>query len=80
MSHGESNRDASTVQPPVGDYHAPPGASCFDDREAAAEGAANGAICVCQLCKGRLIEIRGKLQCERCHTIWETCCEGGRWE
>lgn len=33
----------------------------------------------CQLCGGRLIEIRGKLQCERCHTIWETCCEGGRW-
>lgn len=35
---------------------------------------------VCQLCYGRLIEIRGKLQCERCHTIWETCCEGGRWD
>ncbi len=34
---------------------------------------------ICQLCGGRLIEIRGKLQCERCHTIWETCCEGGRW-
>jgi len=33
----------------------------------------------CQLCGGRLIEIRAKLQCERCHTIWETCCEGGRW-
>ena len=33
---------------------------------------------VCQLCGGSLIEIRGKLQCERCHTIWETCCEGGR--
>jgi hypothetical protein len=34
----------------------------------------------CQVCGGRLIEIRGKLQCERCHVIWETCCEGGRWE
>jgi hypothetical protein len=33
---------------------------------------------VCQICSGRLIEIRAKLQCERCHTIWETCCEGGR--
>jgi hypothetical protein len=33
---------------------------------------------VCQLCGGQLIEIRAKLQCERCHTIWETCCEGGR--
>ena len=32
----------------------------------------------CQICGGRLIEIRAKLQCERCRTIWETCCEGGR--
>lgn len=34
---------------------------------------------VCVVCGGRtLIEIRGKLQCGRCHTICETCCEGGR--
>jgi hypothetical protein len=34
---------------------------------------------VCPVCLGQtLIEIRGKLQCERCHTICETCCEGGR--
>ncbi|MBD54928.1 MAG: hypothetical protein CMM05_07600 [Rhodopirellula sp.] len=34
---------------------------------------------VCPVCRGEtLIEIRGKLQCERCHTICETCCEGGR--
>ena len=34
---------------------------------------------VCPVCNGRtLIEIRGKLQCERCHTICEICCEGGR--
>ena len=34
---------------------------------------------VCPVCRGRtLIEIRGKLQCSRCHTICETCCEGGR--
>ncbi len=32
----------------------------------------------CPVCGGRLIEIRGKLQCSRCHTICETCCEGGR--
>jgi hypothetical protein len=32
----------------------------------------------CVVCGGRLIEIRGKLQCSRCHTICETCCEGGR--
>ena len=33
---------------------------------------------VCPVCGGRLIDIRHKLQCERCHTICETCCEGGR--
>ncbi|MEM6472587.1 MAG: transposase [Planctomycetota bacterium] len=34
---------------------------------------------VCPVCRGRtLIEIRGKLQCSRCRTICETCCEGGR--
>ncbi|MCU0876178.1 MAG: DUF2089 domain-containing protein [Pirellulaceae bacterium] len=33
---------------------------------------------ICPICGGPLIEIRAKLQCERCHTILETCCEGGR--
>jgi Zn finger protein HypA/HybF involved in hydrogenase expression len=32
----------------------------------------------CPVCGGKLIEIRAKLQCSRCHTINETCCEGGR--
>jgi hypothetical protein len=32
----------------------------------------------CPVCGGRLVEIRGKLQCSRCRTICETCCEGGR--
>jgi hypothetical protein len=32
----------------------------------------------CPVCGGRLFEIRGKLQCSRCRTICETCCEGGR--
>ncbi len=32
----------------------------------------------CPVCGGRLIDIRQKRQCERCHTICETCCEGGR--
>ena len=32
----------------------------------------------CPVCQGQLIEIRGKLQCSQCHTICETCCEGGR--
>lgn len=40
----------------------------------------SSAICrpACPACHGRLIEIRGKLQCSICHTICETCCEGGR--
>ncbi len=33
---------------------------------------------VCPACGGGLFEIRAKLQCSRCHTICETCCEGGR--
>lgn len=32
----------------------------------------------CPVCGGELIEIRAKLQCAQCHTICETCCEGGR--
>lgn len=32
----------------------------------------------CPVCGGTLIEIRAKRQCSRCHTICETCCEGGR--
>ncbi|MBC8114487.1 MAG: hypothetical protein H7062_08930 [Candidatus Saccharimonas sp.] len=33
---------------------------------------------VCPVCGGALIEIRHKLTCSRCHSICETCCEGGR--
>jgi hypothetical protein len=32
----------------------------------------------CPVCGGPLLEIRQKLQCSRCHSIVETCCEGGR--
>jgi len=32
----------------------------------------------CPVCGGRLVEIRHKLTCSRCHAICETCCEGGR--
>src|SRR5262249_775471 len=32
----------------------------------------------CPACGGTLFESGGKLQCARCHTICETCCEGGR--
>lgn len=31
----------------------------------------------CPVCGGGLISIRAKSQCERCHRIVETCCEGG---
>ena len=33
---------------------------------------------ICPVCRAQLIEIRAKLQCPRCHTLCETCCEGGR--
>jgi hypothetical protein len=39
------------------------------------DGASRRAAC--PMCGGALIEIRGKLQCSVCHTICETCCEGG---
>jgi hypothetical protein len=32
----------------------------------------------CPVCGGELVEIRQKRVCSRCHTICETCCEGGR--
>lgn len=34
--------------------------------------------CKCPACGGKLINIRAKLVCEECHTIVESCCEGGR--
>ncbi|MFK8115346.1 MAG: hypothetical protein AB8B91_24325 [Rubripirellula sp.] len=54
-----------------------PGEGKPSDRENAGKGASGFGVC--PVCHGRtLIEIRGKLQCDRCHTICETCCEGGR--
>jgi hypothetical protein len=32
---------------------------------------------VCPICAGRLIEIRGHLECRLCHRLVEGCCEGG---
>lgn len=32
----------------------------------------------CPVCGAPLIEVRAKLQCSRCRTVCETCCEGGR--
>ncbi|HEY4312927.1 MAG TPA: hypothetical protein VGN12_25980 [Pirellulales bacterium] len=31
----------------------------------------------CPVCGGHLVEQRAKLICSRCHTVCETCCEGG---
>lgn len=36
-----------------------------------------GQQSVCPVCGGSTFEIRGKLHCSRCHTLCETCCEGG---
>jgi hypothetical protein len=41
-------------------------------------GVAKPCSPACPACGDKLIEIRAKLQCSRCHTIYETCCEGGR--
>lgn len=49
-------------------------------QESAAEtntAAAKSCRPVCPICGGRLLEIRAKLHCSECHTILETCCEGG---
>jgi hypothetical protein len=32
----------------------------------------------CPVCGGQLMEIRAKLHCTRCHTLCETCCDGGQ--
>jgi len=52
----------------------------MDASECTAAEAPPTAVCrpACPVCGGRLIEIRGKLQCSQCHTICETCCAGGR--
>ncbi|MCP4815472.1 MAG: hypothetical protein GY888_23430 [Planctomycetaceae bacterium] len=57
-------------------------ASKQPNRASAASSAGQRSLETCQpacpVCQGSLMEIRGKLQCSRCHTICETCCEGGR--
>jgi hypothetical protein len=65
---GKQSKDSAGQQQPGQSSSSPTNAS---NGQASAEP-------ICQICSGRLIEIRAKLVCERCHTIWETCCEGGR--
>ncbi|RLS33902.1 MAG: hypothetical protein DWH79_06175 [Planctomycetota bacterium] len=59
------------TNPTVGEDSVAP-RPAVDDRQDDAAPAA------CPVCGGRLIEIRAKFHCERCHRICETCCEGGR--
>ncbi len=53
----------------------PKEAGLVPSRSPAADGPKRPA---CPLCGGALIAIKQKLQCSQCHTICETCCEGGR--
>lgn len=32
----------------------------------------------CWVCGGKLLDIRGKLVCNSCRTVNETCCDGGQ--
>ena len=34
---------------------------------------------ICPICGGKLMEIRTKLVCSKCHQIIETCCDGGEF-
>jgi len=61
MSLDEQTRAQSGAAPQPSDEHVSPP----DARPA------------CPVCGGRLYEIRAKLHCSQCHTICETCCEGG---
>jgi hypothetical protein len=52
--------------------------SSFVDRLGDVGTGAESGVAGCPVCGGKLIEIRAKFQCSRCHRICETCCEGGR--
>ena len=56
----------------------PQQSSTFIDRLGDAGTGADMGVACCPVCGGKLIEIRAKFQCSRCHRICETCCEGGR--
>lgn len=54
--------------------------STAESRAARCDDALQKDVCrvACPVCGGALAEIRHKLHCTRCHSIVETCCEGGR--
>jgi len=56
--------------------HDEPNTSAMDKKGAAPEPEPPKPAC--PVCGGKLIEIRAKFQCSHCHTIYETCSEGGR--
>jgi hypothetical protein len=49
-----------------------------EPREGDQRGLSEECRMACPVCGGKLIDIRAKLQCSRCHRICETCCEGGQ--
>ena len=64
-----------------GTSHIAPGTSATApglSRSAEPPRANSACVRACPVCGGSLYEIRHKLHCQRCHSIVETCCEGGR--
>jgi hypothetical protein len=49
---------------------------CSTEQETPSES--GSPSCACPHCGGPLIEIRGHLECRKCHRVTEGCCEGGR--
>lgn len=47
-------------------------------RNESSHGATHSGRAACPVCGGTVTEIRAKLICTNCHTICETCCDGGR--
>ncbi len=65
----QADGEPRNQQPPI-----PPPAGLTPDHSASEEP--RQATPACPVCGGHLVEIRAKLECSRCHTIYETCCEG----
>lgn len=77
----EKLRTTDLVDPVVCDWHNLDGNETEETIMENENGSSDQTTCptrpACPVCGGELIEIRAKLQCSRCHTICETCCEGG---
>lgn len=77
MSAGDPNQRTTEVGEIAPSCNVPPPSS--DDRPAGTNVStdARSGFPVCPVCGGELVEIKLKWICSRCHTICETCCEGG---